>query len=58
MIGIAAPDNRLRRFEEAISQGQLLLMVNVTRSRVAEIVWLPLVAHASWHAYRDLTQRI
>ena len=37
MIGISTPSNRLKRFEPAIEQGQLLLMVDVPRSRVEEI---------------------
>lgn len=37
MIGVSTPSHRLRRFEGAIEQGQLLLMVDVPRSRVEEI---------------------
>jgi hypothetical protein len=37
MIGIATPSARLKRFRPAIEAGQLLLMVDVPRSRVAEI---------------------
>lgn len=37
MIGISAPSHRLERFRPAIEQGQILLMVDVPRSRVAEI---------------------
>jgi hypothetical protein len=37
MIGISAPNNRLKRFAAAIEQGQILLMVDVPRSRVEEI---------------------
>lgn len=37
MIGIATPSNRLKRFKPAIDAGQLLLMVDVPRSRVTEI---------------------
>ncbi|MFN3297177.1 DUF1269 domain-containing protein [Caldimonas sp.] len=37
MIGISAPSHRLERFQPAIEQGQILLMVDVPRSRVAEI---------------------
>lgn len=37
MIGIATPSNRLKRFRPAIEAGQLLLMVDVPRSRVADI---------------------
>ncbi len=37
MIGISAPNNRLARFEPAIEQGQILLMVDAPHSRVEEI---------------------
>lgn len=37
MIGISAPSHRLRRFREAIEGGQILLMVDVPRSRIKEI---------------------
>jgi hypothetical protein len=37
MIGISAPSSRLKRFREAIDQGQILLMVDVPRSRIDEI---------------------
>jgi len=37
MIGISTPSHRLRRFHGALEQGQILLMVDVPRSRVAEI---------------------
>jgi hypothetical protein len=37
MIGISTPSQRLRRFEAAIAQGQILLMVDVPRARVNEI---------------------
>ena len=37
MIGISTPSVRLRRFEGAIEQGQILLMVDVGRMRVHEI---------------------
>ena len=37
MIGISTPSSRLKRFEPAIGQGQILLMVDVPRSRVEEI---------------------
>jgi len=37
MIGISTPSSRLKRFEPAIEQGQILLMVDVPRSRVEEI---------------------
>ena len=37
MIGVSTPSSRLKRFEPAIEQGQILLMVDVPRSRVEEI---------------------
>ena len=37
MIGIATPNNRLKRFQSAIEQGQILLMVDVPHSRVDDI---------------------
>ena len=37
MVGSAAPSRRLKRFEQAMSQGQYLLMVDVPRWRVDEI---------------------
>jgi hypothetical protein len=37
MIGVSVPSQRLKRFQAAIEQGQLLLMVDVPRSRVGEI---------------------
>jgi hypothetical protein len=49
MIGIATPSERLRRFEAAIEQGQILLMVDVQRSRVTEIEALLEKAHPEAH---------
>ena len=37
MIGVSAPNNRLKRFDGAIEQGQILLMVDVPHTRVEEI---------------------
>ena len=37
MIGISTPNNRLKRFEPAIEQGQILLMVDVPHSRVEDV---------------------
>jgi hypothetical protein len=37
MIGISTPSKRLERFEKAIEDGQILLMVDVPRGRVEEI---------------------
>ena len=45
MIGISTPSVRLKRFEGAIEQGQILLMVDVPRARVEEIEQLLQVSH-------------
>ena len=37
MIGVSTPSRRLRRFESAIDEGRILLMVDVPRSQVEEI---------------------
>ncbi|HEV7912385.1 MAG TPA: DUF1269 domain-containing protein [Albitalea sp.] len=37
MIGVSTPSHRLKRFEPAIEQGQILLMVDVPRTWVEEI---------------------
>ena len=37
MIGVDVPNSRLKRFEEAIQEGKLLLMVDIPRDRVEEI---------------------
>jgi hypothetical protein len=37
MIGVSTPSSRLKRFEPAIEEGKILLMVDVPRSRVEEI---------------------
>jgi hypothetical protein len=37
LIGISTPSQRLKRFEPAIEQGHILLMVDVPRGRVEEI---------------------
>ena len=37
MIGVSAPNRRLRRFAGAIQQGRILLMADVPLTRVAEI---------------------
>lgn len=49
MIGISIPSHRLKRFEGAIEQGQLLLMVDVPRSRVEEIEQRLQVQHPEAH---------
>ncbi|MEO8280067.1 MAG: DUF1269 domain-containing protein [Ideonella sp.] len=45
MIGVSTPSVRLKRFHAAIEQGQILLMVDVPRSRVAQIEQLLRTAH-------------
>ncbi|MDX2476080.1 MAG: DUF1269 domain-containing protein [Gammaproteobacteria bacterium] len=40
MIGISAPSTRLKEFEEAISEGSLLMMVDVPREQVDETTLL------------------
>jgi hypothetical protein len=37
MIGVGIPNTRLKRFEEAIEKGELLMMVDVPKDRVEEI---------------------
>jgi len=37
MIGVSTPSHRLKRFEAAIQQGQILLMVDAPRGRIEEI---------------------
>ncbi|KQX29848.1 hypothetical protein [Variovorax sp. Root434] len=45
MIGISIPSPRLQRFEGAIAQGQILLMVDLPRSRMRDIEALLQSAH-------------
>ena len=45
LVGVSTPSHRLLRFEGAIAQGQLLLMVDVPRSRVHEIETLLQTTH-------------
>lgn len=49
MIGISTPSGRLKRFEGAIEQGQILLMVDVPQSRATEIEALLEKAHPEAH---------
>ncbi|WP_179404941.1 DUF1269 domain-containing protein [Burkholderia guangdongensis] len=37
MIGVDVPNTRLKRFEEAVAKGELLMMVDVKTDRVEEI---------------------
>lgn len=45
MIGISMPSHRLKRFEAAIAQGQILLMVDVPSIQVKEIEALLQASH-------------
>lgn len=49
MIGVSTPSARLRRFEGAIEQGQILLMVDVPAGRVEEIEALLQTSHPEAH---------
>lgn len=49
MVGISTPSRRLRRFEGAIEQGQILLMVDVPRGRVEEIELRLQASHPEAH---------
>ncbi len=49
MLGSSTPNRRLKRFEEAIQHGQLLLMVDVPRSRLEEIEDLLQARHPEGH---------
>ncbi len=40
MIGISVPNTQLRLFEPAVEKGQILMMVDVPKARVAEITEL------------------
>jgi hypothetical protein len=46
MIGVDVPNTRLKRFEEAIAGGQLLMMIDVPRDRVEEIEEMVKLHHA------------
>lgn len=49
MIGSSTPSRRLRRFEQAIADGQYLLIVDVPRTRVTEIERLLERTHPEAH---------
>ena len=49
MIGISTPSHRLRRFQGALEQGQILLMVDVPRARVAEVEAMLAASHPEAH---------
>ncbi|AOJ09945.1 hypothetical protein WS62_31935 [Burkholderia sp. ABCPW 14] len=46
MIGVDVPNTRLRRFEAAIEQGELLMMIDVARDRIEEIEHMVKLHHA------------
>lgn len=37
MIGISAPNSRLKKFEDAVNKGEMLMLVDVPKARVDEI---------------------
>lgn len=49
MIGCSTPSSRLRRFQDAIQRGSLLLMVDVPRPRVREIEAMLQSEHPEGH---------
>jgi hypothetical protein len=49
MIGISAPNSRLKRFEEALEEGQLLLLIDVPKTRAEEIGELVKSHHPEAH---------
>jgi len=49
MIGSSTPSRRLKRFEEALAEGQYLLIVDVPRTRVSEIEHLLETSHPEAH---------
>jgi hypothetical protein len=49
MIGISAPSSRLKEFEAAIKKGELLMMVDVPKTRVDEITDLVKSHHPEAH---------
>ncbi len=46
MVGIGLPSGRLKKFEDAIAAGQLLMMIDVPRERVEEVEAIVLRHHA------------
>jgi hypothetical protein len=49
MIGISIPSPRLARFQSAIAQGQILLMIDVPRSQAQAVTALLQAAHPEAH---------
>ena len=37
MIGVSVPSEELRRYEQAVEEGQILMMIDIPRSQTAEI---------------------
>jgi hypothetical protein len=52
MIGISIPSPRLERYENAIEQGQILLMVDVSCAQVQAVTSLLQAAHPRMHSPR------
>ncbi|WP_341319177.1 DUF1269 domain-containing protein [Paraburkholderia sp. IMGN_8] len=46
MIGVDVPNTRLKRFEEAIALGEILMLVDVPKDRVEEIEQMVKLHHA------------
>jgi len=49
MIGVSVPNTQLKRFQEAIDQGQLLMLIDVPKDRVDEITTLVKQHHPEAH---------
>lgn len=49
MIGISAPNSRLKRFEDALAEGQLLMLLDVPKTRADEIAKLVKQHHPEAH---------
>ncbi len=49
LVGASVPSHRLRRFQHALEQGQILLMVDVPRARIDDIEDLLRSAHPEAH---------
>jgi hypothetical protein len=49
MIGISAPNSRLRKFEEDIEAGNLLMLIDIPKTRVDEITEMVAKHHPEAH---------
>jgi hypothetical protein len=49
MLGSSAPNRRLKRFDAAIQQGQILLMVDVPKGRLEEVEEMLQTRHPEGH---------